>query len=138
MATESASFIQAFSKIGLIPDSGGTYYLPRLIGLQKATAYMMLGDKVSATEAAQVGMIFQAIPDEEFADASWQLAQRLAQMPTRALALTKRALNRAMTNDLETQLNIEEQLQSTAGQTEDYQEGVKAFIEKRAPKFMGK
>ncbi len=138
VAAESASFIQAFSKIGLIPDSGGTFYLPRLIGLQRAAAYMMLGDKVSATEAARVGMIYQAIPDDEFADASWQLAERLAKMPTQALALTKRALNQTMDNDLDRQLAIEEQLQAAAGQTADYQEGIKSFIEKRKPNFQGK
>lgn len=138
VATESAVFIQAFSKIGLIPDSGGTFYLPRLVGLQRAAAYMMLGEKVSATEAARVGMIYQVIPDEAFAEASWAIAVKLSKMPTKALALTKRALNYAMDNDFTRQLAIEEQLQTTASQSEDYQEGVQAFLDKRKPVFTGK
>lgn len=137
VAAPQATFIQAFSKIGLIPDSGGTFFLPRLVGLQRATAYMMLGDKVSAEEAARVGMIYQVLEDEHFAAAAFALAQRLANMPTRGLGLTKRALNQAFTNDLDRQLAIEEQLQSSAGQTHDYQEGVQAFMEKRKPVFKG-
>lgn len=137
VASSVASFIQAFSKIGLIPDSGGTYYLPRLIGRQKATALMMLGDKVSAQEAEDIGMIFKAIPEAEFATESWKLAVRLSQMPTVGLGLTKRALNLSTTNDLSRQLAIEDQLQSTAGQTYDYKEGVQAFLEKRKAVFKG-
>ena len=137
MASPKASFIQAFSKIGLIPDSGGTFFLPRLVGMQRAAAYMMLGDKVSAEEAARVGMIYQVIEDEDFAAAALALADRLAKMPTKGLGLTKRALNQAMSNDLDRQLAIEEQLQSSAGITHDYQEGVQAFLEKRAPNFKG-
>ncbi len=137
VASPKASFIQAFSKIGLIPDSGGTFFLPRLVGMQRAAAYMMLGDKVSAEEAARVGMIYQVIEDEDFAAAALALADRLAKMPTKGLGLTKRALNQAMSNDLDRQLAIEEQLQSSAGITHDYQEGVQAFLEKRAPNFKG-
>ena len=137
VASPKASFIQAFSKIGLIPDSGGTFFLPRLVGMQRAAAYMMLGDKVSAEEAARVGMIYQVIEDEDFAAAALALADRLAKMPTKGLGLTKRALNQAMANDLDRQLAIEEQLQSSAGITHDYQEGVQAFLEKRAPNFKG-
>ncbi|MEL7220249.1 MAG: enoyl-CoA hydratase-related protein [Bacteroidota bacterium] len=138
VATASASFIQAFSKIGLIPDSGGTFFLPRLVGLQRATAYMMLGDKISAEEATRVGMIYQHFPDESFAEDAWKLTQKLANMPTKGLGLTKRALNQALTNDLDRQLAVEEHLQSDAGLTEDYKEGVQAFLEKRKPAFTGK
>lgn len=137
IAAESATFIQAFSKIGLIPDSGGTYFLPRIIGRQRATALMMLGEKVSAKEAEAMGMIYKAVPDELFATEALAIAQKLAQMPTIGLGLTKRALNYSLTNDLEKQLLIEDQLQSAAGQTQDYKEGVQAFLEKRSPNFKG-
>lgn len=138
VAAASASFIQAFSKIGLIPDSGGTYTLPRLVGYQKAAALMMLGDKVSAEEAERLGMIYHFFPDEDFHAQSWAIAERLAQMPTVGLGLTKRALNYSLDNDLNRQLAIEDQLQSTAGLTEDYAEGVRAFLEKRLPDFKGR
>lgn len=138
LAAESASFIQAFSKIGLVPDSGGTYILPRLIGFAKATALMMLGDKISATEAERLGMIYHVVPDADFAGELEQLQNRLAGMPTAALGLTKRALNDAMTNSLAIQLSLEEVFQTTASQTDDYREGVQAFLEKRPPHFTGK
>lgn len=138
VAAASASFTQAFSKIGLIPDSGGTWTLPRLVGLQRATALMMLSDKISAQEARDMGMIWQVIPDEAFAEESLALARRLAQMPTRGLALTKEALNRSFSNDFETQIRIEDQLQGQAGATEDYNEGVAAFLQKRKPVFKGR
>lgn len=137
VATESASFIQAFSKIGLIPDSGGTYILPRLIGWQKASALMMLGERVSAPDAAALGMIYKTFADKKFEEAAWNIALHLARMPTKALGFTKRALNYALENDLEKQLMVEEQLQINASQTKDYQEGVQAFLEKRAPDFKG-
>lgn len=137
IATASASFIQAFSKIGLIPDSGGTFFLPRIIGFQKAAALAFLGDKVSATEAESMGMIYKAIPDENFRETYTQLAQQLANMPTRGIGLTKRAFNASLTNDLESQLALEEQLQTEAGTTHDYNEGVQAFLEKRKPNFKG-
>jgi 2-(1,2-epoxy-1,2-dihydrophenyl)acetyl-CoA isomerase len=138
VATESASFTQAFSKIGLIPDSGGTWTLPRLVGMQRAAALMMLSDKVSATEAAAMGMIWKVFPDETFAAESLKLAETLAQMPTRGLALTKQALNLTFTNDFANQATVEDQLQSLAGQTQDYKEGVAAFLEKRKPVFTGR
>lgn len=134
---ENASFIQAFSKIGLIPDSGGTYFLPRLIGLQRATALMMSGDKLSAADAERWGLAYKVFPADQFMDEVEQWAQKLASMPTRGLALTKQALNASLQNDLEGQLTLEDQLQSQAGQTRDYQEGVAAFLEKRTPKFKG-
>ncbi len=138
VAAESASFIQAFSRIGLIPDSGGTYWLPRLVGLQKAAALMMLGEKLSAAEAERCGMIYRVFPDNIFAGASLQLAATLAALPTRALALTKKALQSSMHNSLEEQLHTEAQLQQAAGQTADFREGVSAFKEKRQPVFIGR
>lgn len=137
VAAESAPFIQAFSKIGLIPDSGGTFFLPRLIGFQKASALMMLGDKVMAREAEQMGMIYKTLPDDTFAEESMKLAETLSQMPTKALGYIKRALNFSIANTLPAQLAIEDQLQSAAGHTHDYQEGVQAFLEKRKPAFKG-
>jgi 2-(1,2-epoxy-1,2-dihydrophenyl)acetyl-CoA isomerase len=137
VAARSASFIQAFSKIGLIPDSGGTYFLPRLIGFQKASALFMLGDKVSAEEAERFGMCYKVFDDAAFGEESWKLAQTLAAMPTRGLALTKYALNNSMNNHLDEQLHDEELLQEKAGSTYDYKEGVAAFLEKRAPLFKG-
>lgn len=138
VAAQSASFIQAFSKIGLIPDSGGTFFLPRLIGWQKASALAMLGDKVNATEAERMGMIYKVIPDEGFGSATLQLATTLAQMPTQGLALTKQALNQSFTNNYQQQLELEDKLQQQAGDTEDYREGVNAFVEKRPAVFKGR
>lgn len=137
VACDSASFTQAFSKIGLIPDSGGTWTLPRLVGLQRATALMMLSDKVSAADAAAMGMIWKVFPDETFAEESLKIAETLAGMPTKGLGLTKRALNRAFAHDFAAQLSVEDELQTAAGQTHDYREGVAAFLEKRKPVFKG-
>ncbi len=137
VAKASASFIQAFSKIGLIPDSGGTYFLPRLIGQQRATALMMLGEPVAAADAAEMGMIYKVFPDKKFDAESWAIAETLSQMPTKGLGLTKRALNYSPEKDLDNQLDIEDTLQQEAGLTEDFREGVQAFIEKRKPEFKG-
>lgn len=137
VAAESASFIQAFSKIGLIPDSGGTYTLPRLIGWQKASAIMMLGDKIPAAEAERIGMIYRVLPNETFSDEAFRIAMHVSTMPTRALAYTKQALNLSMDNSFEEQLHDEDILQQRAAQTNDYKEGVKAFIEKRGAEFKG-
>jgi 2-(1,2-epoxy-1,2-dihydrophenyl)acetyl-CoA isomerase len=138
VAAESASFIQAFSKIGLIPDSGGTFFLPRLIGFQKASALMLLGDKINALDAEKLGMIYKVLPDENFDANALQLATQLSTMPTKGIALTKMALNKSLTNDLMEQLQLEDELQTTAGHTYDYKEGTAAFLEKRKPEFKGK
>lgn len=138
VAKESASFIQAFSKIGLIPDSGGTYFLPRLISLQKASALMMLGDKVSAAEAERMGMIYKYFADDVFEAESKKLTMQLAQMPTKALGFTKLALNQSYDNALSQQLQLEEDYQSRCGATEDFNEGITAFLEKRQAIFKGK
>ena len=138
VSTEHATFIQAFSKIGLIPDSGGTFFLPRLIGFQKASALMMLGEKVSASEALSMGMIYKIFPTGLFEEEVMDLAVTLAQMPTKALGLTKRLLNQSMINSLEKQLSLESDLQIEASSLYDYNEGVTAFVEKRKPEFKGK
>ena len=137
VASQSASFIQAFSKIGLIPDSGGTFFLPRLIGWQKASALMMLGDKVPAAEAERLGMLYKVFADEEFAESSMNIAKTLAQMPTRGLAFTKKALEWSTRNTLDEQLVDEDTLQQRAASTKDFKEGVAAFMEKRTPTFKG-
>lgn len=137
IAKESAAFIQAFSKIGLIPDSGGTFFLPRLVGMQKALALMMTGEKVAAKDAEQMNMIYKAVPDIEFESMVTQLAQQLAKMPTKALGLTKKAVDAGFNQDLGAQLALEEKLQTQAGQTNDFKEGVQAFLEKRSPEFKG-
>ncbi|MFN3666606.1 MAG: enoyl-CoA hydratase-related protein [Sediminibacterium sp.] len=137
VAAQSASFIQAFSKIGLIPDSGGTYTLPRLIGWQKASAIMMLGDKINANTAEKMGMIYQVFEDELFIESSKQIVTNLAQMPTKALGYIKHALNHSASNSLEEQLSLEDDYQQKAAATADFREGVAAFLEKRAPKFKG-
>jgi 2-(1,2-epoxy-1,2-dihydrophenyl)acetyl-CoA isomerase len=138
VAHEKVSFIQAFSKIGLIPDSAGTFFLPRIIGFQKASALMMLGDKVSAEEAEHLGMLYKILPLETFNEEVVALAEKLAKMPTKALGYTKKVLNQSLTNDLDSQLALESKYQILSSETEDYREGVAAFVEKRMPKFKGK
>ena len=138
IATKSAKFIQAFSAIGLIPDSGGTYFLPRLIGKQKALALMMTGDRISAEEAEKMNMIYKAVEDDEFEDFIEGFTEKIATMPTYGLGLTKKAVNESFNNTLEEQLDLEEELQFQAGQSHDFKEGTAAFLEKRKPKFTGK
>lgn len=138
VSTASASFIQAFSKIGLIPDSGGTFTLPRLIGWQKASALMMLGDKVSAAEAERLGMLYKVFDDAVFEEESKKIAATLAQMPTKGLAYTKHALNSSFAGNWDEQLLVEDKYQQKAALTADYTEGINAFLEKRVPVFKGK
>ncbi|MBY6261851.1 2-(1,2-epoxy-1,2-dihydrophenyl)acetyl-CoA isomerase [Azospirillum sp. 412522] len=138
LAARSASFIQAFCRIGLIPDSGGTWTLPRLVGHARAMGLAMLGDKVSADQAEAWGMIWKAVDDDKLAEEASALARHLATQPTRGLAFIKQALNASSANDLDTQLDLERDLQREAGRSHDYREGVTAFVEKRAPKFEGR
>src|SRR5258708_5964987 len=138
IAAESATFIQSFSKIGLIPDSGGTFILPRIVGLQRAAALTMLGEKLDAGRAKEWGLLYEVVPGPALADVAFDIAKRLAALPTRGLGLTKRGFNTAFANDLDTQLALEEELQREAGHTADYAEGVRAFIQKRKPNFEGR
>lgn len=137
LAASSASFLQAFSKIGLIPDSGGTYHLPRLIGFGKASALMMLGDKVSAADAERMGMIYKVCDDDKLQSEAMTIATTLSEMPTKGLGLTKKLLNQSMFNTLEKQLEAELEEQANAANSYDYTEGVKAFLEKRKATFKG-
>ena len=137
LAAENAVFVQSFSKIGLIPDSGGTFFLPRLVGLPRATAMAMLGEKITSKEALDLGMIYKRYPDDQLLDETRKLANQLAQLPTRGLALIKQALNESFGNDLREQLKLESELQTEAGNTDDYKEGVQAFVQKRKPEFTG-
>ena len=137
VAAESTAFLQAFSKIGLVPDSGGTYFLPRLVGLPRAAALMMLGEKISALDAVTMGMIYKVFPDADLENESLKLTAKLAALPTKALGLTKKALNQSFNNNLNQQLDLEKALQVEAGNTHDYKEGVAAFLEKRKPVFKG-
>ena len=137
VACGSASFIQAFSKIGLIPDSAGTFFLPRLVGMQKAAALMMTAEPVSAKDAEAMGMIYKVFSDDSFKEESWKLVSKLAKMPSKGLGLTKRLLNASYSNNLEQQLDMEDKCQTIAGNTTDFKEGIEAFFEKRKPIFKG-
>jgi 2-(1,2-epoxy-1,2-dihydrophenyl)acetyl-CoA isomerase len=138
LAARSASFIQAFCKIGLVPDSGGTWTLPRLVGQARAMALSMLGDKISAEQAAQWGMIWQCVDDAQLPEQALTLAQHLAAQPTQGLAYIKQAIHASYTNSLSEQLDLERDLQRLAGKTADYREGVQAFMQKRSPQFTGR
>lgn len=137
VARHSATFIQAFSKIGLIPDSGGTWMLPRLVGMQRAAALAFFGDKLTATEAKEMGLIYRVVEDEAFEDVVSALSQTLSEMPTRGIGLTKKAFNLGWNQGLSDHLTTERDLQMEASQTHDYSEGVAAFLEKRKPTFTG-
>jgi len=137
IASEKASFIQAFAKIGLIPDSGGTYILPRLVGYHKAFSLMAFGDKLTAEEAYKLGIVYKIFPQDSFDEEAMKFAKMVADMPTKALALTKYALNESSNNNFNTQLSLEEKLQSESAASFDYKEGVNAFLQKRNPEFKG-
>ena len=138
LAAKSASFIQAFCKIGLVPDSGGTWTLPRAVGMARAKALALLGDRLSAEQAEQWGMIWRCIDDADLQDEALKLARHLATQPTYGLALIKRAMNASASNSLDEQLDLERDLQRLAGRSEDYREGVAAFMAKRTPEFKGR
>lgn len=137
IAKQSAKFIQAFSAIGLIPDSGGTFFLPRLVGMQKALSLMITGDRIGAEEAEKMNMIYKAVEDDNFTIFITEFSERIAKMPTKGIGLTKRAVNASFENSLTQQLNLEEELQTLAGSTKDFKEGTTAFLEKRKPNFKG-
>ncbi|WP_114416907.1 2-(1,2-epoxy-1,2-dihydrophenyl)acetyl-CoA isomerase PaaG [Marinospirillum perlucidum] len=137
LAARSASFIQAFCKIGLIPDSGGTWSLPHLVGMARAKGLALLGDKLPAEQAESWGLIWRCVDDDQLMDEALKLARHLATQPTQGLSLIKRALHASTSNSFDEQLDVERDLQRLAGRTEDYREGVSAFMEKRSPNFKG-
>lgn len=138
LASSDAVFVQSFSKIGLIPDSGGTFLLPRLVGLQRANAMYLLDEKISPEKAEEIGLIYKAVEADELMDTAYEICQKLASMPTKGFGLYKRALNQSLSNSLDEHLELEADLQTKAGYTQDYEEGVQAFLEKRKPDFKGK
>jgi 2-(1,2-epoxy-1,2-dihydrophenyl)acetyl-CoA isomerase len=138
LAARSASFIQSFARIGLVPDAGGSYVLPRLVGMARASALALLGEKISAAQAAEWGLIWRVVEDEALMAEAGALARHLATQPTRALALIKQALNASPGNDLDRQLDLERDLQKIAAASEDFREGMAAFLEKRPPRFVGR
>ena len=137
LAAKSASFIQAFCRLGLVPDSGGTWFLPRLVGRAQAMGLAMLGDKIPAEQAQQLGMIWQVVDDEQLKAEASKLAEHLATQPTYGLSLIKKAIHAAAANSLDDQLVLERDLQRLAGRSSDYREGVQAFMQKRPPQYTG-
>ncbi len=137
LAAEEASFVQAFAKIGLVPDTGGSFFLPRLVGMARATALAMLAEKLTAQQAVEMGLIYKACPAAALDEEASKLAVHLAAQPTFGLGLTKRLLNASWVNDLDAQLELEAECQGTAGRSADYAEGVSAFLAKRKPVFTG-
>jgi len=137
IASHEALFIQAFSKIGLIPDSGGTFFLPRLVGLARANAMYLLDEKITADEAVELGLIYKAVNHAKLNEESQIIAEMIADMPTKGFGLYKKAVNQSYANSLTEQLSLEAELQTIAGETDDYKEGVEAFLEKRKPKYKG-
>jgi 2-(1,2-epoxy-1,2-dihydrophenyl)acetyl-CoA isomerase len=138
LASDQAVFVQSFSKIGLIPDSGGTFMLPRLVGVQRANILYMLDEKISPEQAVDMGLIYKAAGHEELMKEAREVCRKLASMPTKGFGLYKRAINKSLNNSLDEQLELEANLQTEAGNTHDYQEGVQSFLEKRKPEFKGK
>jgi 2-(1,2-epoxy-1,2-dihydrophenyl)acetyl-CoA isomerase len=138
IASDQAVFVQSFSKIGLIPDSGGTYFLPRLVGLQRANAIYLLDEKITPQKAVEIGLIYKSLEANQLMEKALQICQKLASMPTKGFGLYKRAVNQSLRNNLEQQLKLEADLQTKAGHTRDYREGVQAFLDKRKPEFQGK
>jgi 2-(1,2-epoxy-1,2-dihydrophenyl)acetyl-CoA isomerase len=138
IAAKSASFIQSFARLGLVPDTGGTYFLPRLVGTARALGLAMLGDKVSAEQAAAWGLIWRCVDDADFSAVIDETMMHLASAPTRGIACTKHAIYASQTNSLDAQLDLERDLMRELGRSQDYQEGVAAFLEKRMPRFTGK
>jgi 2-(1,2-epoxy-1,2-dihydrophenyl)acetyl-CoA isomerase len=137
VAAEDAVFIQAFSNIGLIPDSGGTFFLPRLVGLQRSNSIYLLDEKITAQKAEEIGLIYQAVKSDKLMSEAKRICQKLASMPTKGYALYKRSINQTFENTLDEQLELEASLQTKAGKTHDYREGVQAFLDKRKPEFKG-
>lgn len=137
VAADNAKFIQSFINIGLIPDTGGTYLLPRLVGLHRALAMTMLGEPITAEDAHGLGLVYKVFPHAQLMDEAMNLAKKMASMPTRGLGLTKKALNMSLSHELEEQLAVERELQGMAGRTSDNAEGIAAFLEKRKPVFTG-
>lgn len=138
IASDQAQFVQSFSKIGLIPDSGGTFFLPRLVGLQRANILYMLDDKITPQQAVEIGLIYKTADHESLMEEARNISQKLASLPTRGFGLYKRAVNQSLQNNLDEQLELEADLQTEAGNTHDYREGVQAFLEKRKPEYKGK
>lgn len=137
IASDQAQFVQAFSKIGLIPDSGGTFFLPRLIGMARTNALYLMDEKISAEKAVEIGLIYKVVAHDQLQAETESAAQKLASMPTRGFGLYKQAINQTFENTLGQQLSLEAELQSSAGKSDDYREGVTAFLEKRKPSFRG-
>lgn len=137
IASHEALFVQAFSKIGLIPDSGGTFFLPRLVGLARTNAMYLLNEKITADKAVERGLIYKAVTHAKLHEETQLIAEKLASMPTKGFGLYKRAVNQSFENNLDQQLSLEAELQTIAGQTDDYEEGVDAFLEKRKPTYKG-
>lgn len=138
IAAEEASFVESFAKLGLIPDTSGTFFVPRLVGMQRATGMFFLAEKMPAAKAREWGLIWDVVPRESLMTTVTQLATQLASQATRGFGLTKRALNASFANSLDAQLDVEAQAMHEAGRTADYEEGVRAFLEKRAPVYQGK
>lgn len=137
IASHEAVFVQAFSKIGLIPDSGGTFFLPRIVGMAQTNAMYLLDEKITVEKAVNLGLIYQAVNHGKLEEKTTSIAQKLASMPTKGFALYKRAINQSFENTLDQQLDLEAELQTIAGNTDDYREGVSAFLEKRKPTYKG-